>query len=72
MTKQPDQVLLPIETGGSENFWVEIAHPFSNHIARWNNRYIQPTIVHSNHETGWGHSDWGYFPLGILKSGADV
>ena len=52
VTEQPDQVLLPIETGGSQKFLVGFVNPFSTHRASRNDTTIQPTIVHSNQETG--------------------
>ena len=72
VTEQPAQVLLKVKTGGYEKFLVGIAHPFRNHRARWNEPNIQPTILHSNQDTGWGHSDQEYYPLRSLKSGTDI
>ena len=70
--EQPAQFWLPIENLGSEKFLVGIAHTLSNHRTRHNDPTIQPTIFHSNQETGWVHSDWEYFHIGSLKSGTDV
>ena len=66
------QFLLPIETVWSEEFFVGITPSFRSHGSRCNYPNIQPNIVHYNQATGWGHSDWDYLPLGILKSGTDV
>ena len=69
--EQLAQVLLPIKTGGYENFSVGIAHPSRSHRASQNESTIQPTIMHSNQPTGLGHSDWEYYPLGIFRNGTD-
>ena len=66
------QFLLPIKNVGSEEFSVGIAHPFGSHKACRNGPTIQTTIPQSNQVTRWGHSDWEFPPLGILKSGTDV
>ena len=71
-TEQPDQVSLPTEIGGSVKLSVGIVHPFRTNNANHNNPTIQPTIVHSNQSTSWGHSDWNHFPLDILDSDPDA